>query len=122
MATTGTKNGQTTITISSKYDTQEKFEKAADQSLAGVMAHEGQHGIDQTELWGGRNHATKQESYDTERRAFTIQQAVENAQGFKEQKEPAITDPGRQGEINIMHRAWDSTDWNVNTPGTVVPW
>ena len=112
-ATTDTKNGQTTITMPKWADSQEKFEKTADQSLAGVVAHEGQHGIDTTTLLGGRDSENKQESYDTERRAFTIERAVENAQGFKEQREPAITDPGRQGEINIMHRAWDALRWNL---------
>lgn len=74
-------------------------------TMAGLVIHEGQHGVDETTILGGRDPHNGQESYDTEFRAYSIMRTVERAQGFAPAK---ATDP-----LEISRRAWDGSNHTV---------
>ncbi len=116
-AQTSTKNGETTVTLNQSFKgDQARLETTGQQSLASLVMHEGQHGIDETTILGGRDPNTKQESYDTERRAFTIGAAVQKAQNVSISLDPLVKPPA----ATSSERAWNDTAWGL--PGEVKAW
>jgi len=122
MTSTSIKDEQTTISIAPGIQSTAGLEASAGTSAAGVAVHEGQHGIDETTTFKGRDPVTNQERFDTERRAFTTESYVEQALGFKDTGLYPLNDanPSPNGWSNPTNRAW-----NQLTPETAVgvtPW
>lgn len=76
LASTSTKNGETTISVNPGIKNTAGLAASAGASAAGVAVHEGQHGTDETTPLKGGDPATNQERFDTERRAFTTESYV----------------------------------------------
>jgi uncharacterized protein RhaS with RHS repeats len=109
IAQTSTKDGVTTVTINSAIKTVGGMQASAGTSAAGVVTHEGQHGIDETTRLGGRDPKTNQERFDTERRAYTTESYVEQALGYHDQGLYPLNDPNPapNGWSNPTMRAWE---------------
>lgn len=122
IASTSTRNGQTTVTLNPGITTVAGLEASAGTSAAGVAVHEGQHGVDETKRWGGRDPVTNQERYDTERRAFTTESYVERALGYKDSGLYPLNDPTERtnGYSNPAMRAWN--EMTGNSWEGVTPW
>ena len=81
--TTSTRDGITTITVSARVTSLSYLERRTGSSAAGVIAHEGDHIINERQRLGGRDPRTRQEWYNSERRGYTIQGLVDRALGFR---------------------------------------
>jgi RHS repeat-associated protein len=96
-----TVGGRTTITLGVGRDGGNPF------AVAAQAAHEGWHGIDETQRWHGRNPANAYEEWDTEMRAYTLQSEVNHATGYHGQSSLWNDDPYVR-QNNIFGGAQDS--------------
>lgn len=80
---TSTKDGITTVTVRSDIRTFSNLQHATGSSAAGAVAHDGDHIINERQRLGGRDPRTKQEWYNSERRAYTMQGLVDRALRFR---------------------------------------
>jgi hypothetical protein len=81
VAQTSTRDGITTVSVNSEIGSLAALQAASMGSAAGTAAHEGTHIDDERNRLGGRDPRTRQEWYDTERRAFRLQGQVDRALG-----------------------------------------
>lgn len=121
IAQTETKNGVTTVTINSGIKTVNGMEASAGTSAAGVVVHEGQHGIDETTILKGETESqyTPQQRFDTERRAFTVESYIEQAIPYRDEGKYPLSDPNLapNGWSNPTMRAWKEAGGDG-----VLPW
>lgn len=110
IANTSTKDGRTTVTISSRIDSFAKLSQARQDAPGGfVGAHEGQHIIDERAM--GRDPRTAQERYDVERRGYALQGQVDRALGAADGGYMRLWRPGMsdsQMDRAARENAWSS--------------
>jgi len=93
IANTSTKDGRTTVTISSRIDSFAKLSQVRQDAPGGFLAaHEGQHIIDERAM--GRDPRTAQERYDVERRGYALQGQVDRALGAADGGYMPVWTPG----------------------------
>jgi hypothetical protein len=78
---TETRGGVTTVKVNAAIDTYAELEAVSIGSGAAAVAHEGVHIDDQQNKFGGNNPRTRQEYYDSQRRAYRVQGEVDRALG-----------------------------------------
>ena len=80
---TSTRNGITTVSVRSDIRSLSNLQQATGSSAAGVVAHEGDHIINERVRLGGRDPRTRQEWYNSERRGYTMQGLIDRALRFR---------------------------------------
>jgi hypothetical protein len=117
MSSTSTEGDETTILVAKGVTSTDVVQNASKTSAAGWAIHEGAHVVDERETFHGMPRS-RQEYFDTERRAFTAQSYVERALNYPDSGAYPLNNdkPEANGWTAATKWAWSEAGGEGVTP------